>query len=113
VDKLDLLRQEVQKSSGTGTEIVTFDHPSIKRFLYSDKLQRSHDDQISPFFVSEKTVNTEFATLMVDHLLPGKNPRIEPSIFVKSPFLPYVAQHWHEHLKDHGNISCRSDWGFH
>ena len=104
VDEFELLGQEAQKSFGTETEIVTFDHPSVKRFLYSRKLQQSGDDRISPFFVSEKTVNAEFAMLMVDYLLAIKQPRIEPSIFVKSPFLPYVAQHWHEHLKDCGNI---------
>ena len=104
VDELELLRQKAQKSSGTETEIVTFDHPSVKRFLYSSKLQQSGDG-ISPFFVSEKTVNAEFASLMVDHLLAIKQPRIEPSIFVTSPFLPYVAQHWHEHLKDRGDVA--------
>ena len=104
VDEVELLRQEAQKSSDTETEIVTFDHPSVKRFLYSRKLQQSSDDRISPFFVSEKIVNAEFASLMVDHLLAIKQPRIEPSIFVKSPFLPYAAQYWHEHLKDRGNI---------
>ena len=105
VNKLKLLQQEAQKSSGTQTEIVTFDHPSVKRFLYSPKLQQSSDNRISPFFVAEETVNAEFASLMVDYLLAIKQPKIETSIFVKSPFLPYVAQHWHEHLKDRGNIS--------
>lgn len=104
LDEIKLLRQEARKS-GSKTEIVTFDHPSVKRFLYSRKLQQSGDDRILPFFVSEKTVNSEFASLMVDHLLAIKQPRIEPSIFVNSPFLPYVAQHWHEHLEDRGNIS--------
>jgi hypothetical protein len=99
-----MIRMDEKKSSGTETAIVTFDHPSVKRFLYSRKLQQSGNDKISLFFVSEKTVNTEFASLMVDHLLAIKQPRIEPSIFVKTPFLPYVAQYWHEHLKDCGNI---------
>ena len=93
VEKVELQRQESQKSYGTGTEIVTFDHPSVKRFLYSCKLRQSDDDQISQFFVSERTVNAELASLMVDHLLAIKQPRIEPLIFVKTPFLPYVAQH--------------------
>lgn len=104
VDKVELLGQEARKSSGTETEIVTFDHPSVKRFLYSRKLQQSGDDRILPFFVSDKTVNAEFSSLMVDHLLEITQPRIEPSIFVKSPFLLYIAQHWHEHLKDRGKI---------
>ena len=104
VDKLELLQQEAQKSSSMKTEIVTFDHPSIKRFLYSRKLQQSSDDRILPFFVDEKVVNTKFASLIIDHLLAIKQPRIDPSIFVKSPFLPYVAQHWHKHLKDRGSI---------
>ena len=97
VDKIELLRQEP-------TKIVTFDHPSVKRFLYSRKLQQSGDERISQFFISEKTVNAEFASQMVDHLLEIKQSGIEPSILARSPFLLYVAQHWHEHFKDCGII---------
>ena len=104
VGKLEL-QQEAQKSSSTETRIVTFDHPSVKRFLYSSELQQSRESQISQFFVSEKTVNAKLAVLMVDHLLAIKQPRIQSSIFMKSPFLRYVAQHWHEHLKDRGNFA--------
>ncbi|KAL9070784.1 MAG: hypothetical protein Q9157_005686 [Trypethelium eluteriae] len=109
VDRHKSLRQQTQKSSGRGTEIVTFDHPSVKRFLYSRKLQQSSDSRISPFFVSEKTVHTEFSGLMIDHLLAIKQPRLEPSIFVKNPFLPYLAQHWHQHLKGCGDILDEND----
>ena len=105
VGKLELLQQEAQKSSSTEMRSVTFDHPSVKRFLYSSELQQSRDGQISQFFVSEKTVNAKLAILMVDHLLAIKQPRIQSSIFMKSPFLRYVAQHWHEHLKDRGNFA--------
>lgn len=99
MDDPDLPEQEAQKWSGTNPEIVTFDHPSVKRFLYSRILQQSSDDRIRPFFVSENTVNAEFASLMIDHLLAIKQPRMESSIFTKSPFLPYAAQYWHEHLR--------------
>ena len=42
---------------------------------------------------------------MVEHLLKMKQPRIESSVFAQNPFLTYLAQHWHEHLKDRGDIS--------
>lgn len=103
VTEPDLQRQKVQRSSSTETEIITFDHPSVKRFLYSHALQQASDDQISRFFVSEKIINAKLVPLMVDYLLAMKQPRIEPSIFIDSPFLPYAAQHWHEHFKEHGN----------
>ena len=48
-NKLELLWQAPQKPSGTEIEIVKFDHPSVKRFLCSRKLQHSSDDQMVPF----------------------------------------------------------------
>ncbi|KAH8657654.1 hypothetical protein BX600DRAFT_499745 [Xylariales sp. PMI_506] len=98
VDRADLVQQEEQETFNTDTHVVTFDHPSVKRFLYSRKLQQSSDDQLSPFFVSEKTVNAEFVNLMVGYLLEVKQPKIKHSTIAKSPFLQYAAQYWHEHL---------------
>jgi hypothetical protein len=104
-NELDSVQRETRKSNDAEVEIVTFDHPSVKRFLYSDKLRQSGDDNISKFFVSEQTVNAEFVNRMVDHLLAVKQPRIEPHLFVEDHFLQYVAQHWHQHLMDRASIS--------
>lgn len=103
-DRTSLSQQSSHNSSRTETDVVTFDHPSVKRFLYSPKLEHSVNDRLSPFFVSEKTVNAEVAGLMVDHLLAIEQPRITPQIVEMAPFLPYAARYWHKHLKDAGNI---------
>lgn len=103
-DRTSLSQQSSHNSSRTETDVVTFDHPSVKRFLYSSKLEHSVNDRLSPFFVSEKTVNAEFVGLMVDHLLAIEQPRMAPSIIEMAPFLPYAARYWHEHLRDAGNI---------
>lgn len=103
-DRMSLPETPVSTSSGTESDVVTFDHPSVKRFLYSRKLGKSADDRVSPFFISEETVNVEFVTRMINHLLTIEQPNIEPSIFVMAPFFRYAAQHWHEHLRRAGNI---------
>lgn len=104
-DRMSLPETPVSsKSSRTETDIVTFDHPSVKRFLYSRRLGKSSDDRVSPFFISEDTVNVEFVTRMINHLLTIDQPNIEPSIFVMAPFFRYAAQYWHEHLRRAGNI---------
>ncbi|KFZ06683.1 hypothetical protein V501_07178 [Pseudogymnoascus sp. VKM F-4519 (FW-2642)] len=101
-NETDLQQQEAQKSLSTETGIITFDHPSVKRFLYSHALQQPSDNRVSRFFVSEEAVNATFMGLMIDYLLAMKQPKIEPSIFMENP-LPYVAQHWHEHFKGYRN----------
>lgn len=103
-DRMSLPGTPVSTSSGTGNDVVTFDHPSVKRFLYSRKLGKSADDRVSPFFISEDTVNVEFVTRMINHLLTIEQPSIEPPIFVMAPFFRYAAQYWHEHLKRAGDI---------
>lgn len=99
----DLQQQEVRKSSSTETDIITFDHPSVKRFLFSRALQQSSDDKLSRFFVSEKAINAKFAGPMVDYLFAIKQPKIGPSILTENPFLLYVAQHWCDHFKEYSN----------
>lgn len=103
-DRTSLSQQSSHNSSEAETDVVTFDHPSVKRFLYSPKLEQSGNDRISPFFVSEKTVHAEFVGLMIDHLFAIEQPRITPSIVETAPFLPYAARYWHEHLKGAGNV---------
>lgn len=105
MDRSDSELYEVQNSSDTEREIVTFDHPSVKRYLYSNKLQNSGDDYMAAFFISEHIVNAKLTSLMLDHLLAVKQPVIESSIFVERPFLQYEAQHWHDHLPDRKNIT--------
>ncbi|KAK7701472.1 hypothetical protein SLS64_010216 [Diaporthe eres] len=103
-DESGLPQQALSGSSATETNIATFDHPSVKRFLYSSKIQNCGDSRISPFFVSEKTVNAEFAKLMIDHLLAIQQPNINPSSLETMPFLPYAARYWHENMKNGGII---------
>ncbi|KAG6355225.1 hypothetical protein INS49_004306 [Diaporthe citri] len=102
-DQIDLPQEAVHSSSRTETNVVTFDHPSVKRFLYSRKLQDSAENQVSQFFVSEKDVHAEFTRLMVDHLLAIEQPSIRSSIAVSTPFIPYAARYWHEHLRSSGS----------
>lgn len=102
-----MIRMEKQYSSSqhrpnTEADLVTFDHPSVKRFLLSSNLQDSTDNRLSPFFVSEEAVNTEFARLMIDKLLAVEQP-LKPSTCETMPFLPYAARYWHEHLRHGAN----------
>lgn len=101
-DQTSLPHELSPNSSSTETNVVTFDHPSVKRFLYSSKIQHSSDSQVSQFFVSDKTVHAEFARLMVDHLLAIEKPTIGPSIYATAPFLSYSARYWHKHMTDGG-----------
>lgn len=94
------LNQKPVSTSDTGVDLVTFDHPSVKRFSYSSKLQQHEDVRVSQFFVSEEAVYAEFTRLMIDILLSAEQPTIEPLIFAGAPFLPYAARYWHEHMKD-------------
>lgn len=103
-EQTNLAKQKSNDPSERESDIVTFDHPSVKRFLYSSKLQQSGDDRVSTFYISEKTVNTEFTVAMVDHLLAIQQPTIDSSILLTTPFLSYAAQYWHEHLRDSGTI---------
>lgn len=103
-DESSLPQRPVSGPSATETNIATFDHPSVKRFLYSSKIQNCGDSRISPFFVSEKTVNAEFAKLMIEHLLAIQQPNIDPPSLETMPFLPYAARYWHEHMKNGGII---------
>lgn len=103
-DQIDLPQEVVHSSSRTETNVVTFDHPSVKRFLYSPKLQDSVENQVSQFFVSEKDVHAEFTRLLVDHLLSIEQPSVGSSIGVTTPFLPYAARYWHVHLWNSGSI---------
>ncbi|KFY65475.1 hypothetical protein V496_02547 [Pseudogymnoascus sp. VKM F-4515 (FW-2607)] len=69
----DLQQQGVRKSSSTKTDIVTFDHLSIRIFLYSHALQQSSDDKLSRFFVSEKAINAKGMVKGVEQ----QNERVE------------------------------------
>lgn len=101
----DLLQQTIASSSSTDTDVVNFDHPSVKRFLCSPKLQQSDDDRLSQFFVSEKTVHVELTKLMVDHLLAINQPSISPSNIATTPFMSYAARYWHDHMKKGGSLA--------
>ncbi|KAK7731919.1 hypothetical protein SLS63_005217 [Diaporthe eres] len=99
-DQTKSTEQTVHDLSDSETDVVTFDHPSVKRFLYSPKLQKSGDHGVSAFFVSEDAVNSELVNLMVDHLLAIEQPTIWPPLITEMPFLQYAARYWHEHLRD-------------
>lgn len=98
----DLPQQTIPSPSGTDMDVVTFDHSSVKRFLYAPELQRFHDDRVSQFFVSEKAVNAEFAKLLLDQVLAVNQPIIWPSFISERPFLPYAARYWYEHIMNSG-----------
>lgn len=80
----DLQQQGVRKSSSTKTDIITFDHPSVRRFLYSHALQQSSDDKLSRFFVSDKAINARFVGPMVDY----GSPRSVNNLSFNSPSSP-------------------------
>lgn len=104
-DQIRLPQEEaVNDSSDSETDIATFDHPSVKRFLYSPKIQDSGDNRLSPFFVSEKSVNAELARLMVDHLLAIQQPNMDASSLETTRFLPYAARYWYDHMKNSGIV---------
>ena len=78
--------------------IVGFDHPSVKRFLSSQKLFRSKD-VTSRFFIAEKEVHTELAKLIFEYLLTIRQPQISAAVLKTEPFLSYAASYCNFHLQ--------------
>lgn len=79
-------------------EIVVFDHPSVKRFLSSQKLFRSKGIT-SGFFIAEKEVHIELAKLILEYLLSIRQSQISAVFLESEPFLSYAAGYCILHLR--------------
>lgn len=79
-------------------KIVVFDHPSVKRFLSSQKLFGSKGIT-SRFFIAEKEVHIELAKLILEYLLTIRQSQISAAFLESEPFLSYAAGYCILHLR--------------
>ena len=85
-------------------EIVVFDHPSVKRFLFSQKLRRS-EGIASEFSLVKREVHVELARLILEYLLTIKQSQISAVFLESEPFLSYAAGYCIVHLQAAAAIS--------
>jgi hypothetical protein len=90
---------QAEDSDQDADEIITFDHPSVKRFLSSQNLKELNQKPATEFFIADQAVHPELTKLTLEYLLALQQPQISATILETEPFLSYAAQYWAAHLQ--------------
>ncbi|KAH9015322.1 ankyrin repeat-containing domain protein [Lactarius pseudohatsudake] len=87
-----------------GSRIVQFSHFSVKEYLTSPRLARSHED-VSKFYIDLDVAHTILAQACLGTLL-----RLDEHADTKGfPLIKYAAKHWMDHTRSEKVSSCVRD----
>jgi len=95
-------------SSPTVEEYVVFAHPSVKRFLMSEKL-RDSKGLPSKFFIAEKEAHVELAEFVLQYLLTLESTNPSIAFLESRPFMSYATTSLIPHLQMM-NTCQTDDW---
>ena len=82
------------------TKIVTFDHPSVKRYLHSHSLREIDEKSASPYYIDDEAVNAQLADMLINYIL-GVDQSLDSieQTTKTAPFFVYAAECWYKHMK--------------